>query len=116
MYVGPPASAAVRAGAARRVPELLGLVERAAFEGLALRFAYRDRAGRASERVAEPHGVLVQPPVWYLLARDVEKAAPRAFRMDRVARPALVATHRFAADAAVVRALLPTETRCTPLA
>ena len=115
IYVGPPASEATRAGALTGVPELLGLIERAAFEGLAVRFAYRDRAGRASARLVEPHGVLVQLPVWYLLARDVEKSAPRAFRMDRIARPALAAAHRFAADPRVVRALLPTEVACTPL-
>lgn len=115
IYLGPAASAAVRAGALAGVPALLGLVERAAFEGLALRFGYRDRAGRASARLVEPHGVLVQPPVWYLLARDVEKAAPRAFRMDRVERPALAPAHRFAPDARIVRALLPTGVPCTPL-
>jgi predicted DNA-binding transcriptional regulator YafY len=115
IYVGPPASDAVRAGAGTGVPELLGLVERAAFEGRALRFAYRDRTGRASERLVEPHGVLVQLPVWYLLARDAAKDTPRAFRMDRIARPALVPGHRFTADSRVVRALLPTAVPCAPL-
>ena len=116
IYVGAPASEAVRAGARTSVPELLEHVERAASEGLALRFAYRDRAGRASERLVEPHGVLVQLPVWYLLARDVAKDAPRAFRMDRIARPTLERAHRFTADRRLVRALLPTEVACTPLA
>jgi predicted DNA-binding transcriptional regulator YafY len=116
LYVGPPASEAVRASAGAGVPELLGHVERAAFEGRALRFAYRDRSGRASERLVEPHGVLVQLPVWYLLARDTVREAPRAFRMDRIARPALVPGHRFTADPQVVRALLPTTVPCTPLA
>lgn len=115
IHVGPPASDTVRAGALAGVPELLGLVERATFEGLALRFGYRDRAGRATRRMAEPHGVLIQLPVWYLLARDVEKAAPRAFRMDRIDAPALVPLHRFVPDRAVVRALLPPDVRCAPL-
>jgi predicted DNA-binding transcriptional regulator YafY len=57
----------------------------------------------------------VQLPVWYLLARDVHKEAPRAFRMDRIAAPAIASHHRFAADMRVVRALLPTEVACRPL-
>lgn len=116
IFVGPAASDAVRASSRGGVPELLGHVERAAYEGFALSFAYRDRNGRASTRFVEPHGVLVQLPVWYLLARDVHKDAPRAFRMDRIADPALASPHRFSADMHVVRALLPTEVVCRPLA
>lgn len=116
IYVGPPASDSVRGLAGTGVPELLVLVERAAFEGLAMRFAYRDRNGRASIRHVEPHGVLIQLPVWYLLARDVTADAPRAFRMDRIATPTLDSRHRFTADLRVVQALLPTEVVCRALA
>ena len=114
--IGPPASEAVRRGSGAGVPELLGFVERSAFEGLALRFDYRDRHGRSSTRHVEPHGVLVQLPVWYLLARDIDVAAPRAFRMDRIAHPVLDARHAFRADVRIVEALLPTDVVCTPLA
>jgi predicted DNA-binding transcriptional regulator YafY len=115
IYVGPPASDRVMADARPGVPELLGHVERAASEGLALSFAYRDRHGRASTRHVEPHGVLVQLPVWYLLGRDIAVGAPRMFRMDRIGTPRIEPLHRFSADLTVVRALLPTEVRCTPL-
>lgn len=115
IYVGPPASDSVRGLAGTGVPALLGLVERAAFEGFALRFSYRDRNGRVSTRHAEPHGVLIQLPVWYLLARDVRADTLRTFRMDRIATPSLDTTHRFRADMTVVRALLPTEVVCRPL-
>ncbi|HEU4405486.1 MAG TPA: WYL domain-containing protein [Polyangiaceae bacterium] len=47
----------------------------------------------------------MQPPVWYVLARDVEKGEPRMFRMDRIARPAEVRAHAFAPDPHVARAL-----------
>ena len=33
----------------------------------------RDREGRASVRRIEPHGLLINAPVWYILARDVDK-------------------------------------------
>jgi len=115
IYIGPPASDAVRVAAATGAPELLGLVERTSYEGCALRFSYHDRAGRLSTRFVEPHGVLVQLPVWYLLARDIAKAAPRAFRMDRISSPVAAMDHRFTADVRVVRALLPTAVHCAPL-
>jgi predicted DNA-binding transcriptional regulator YafY len=115
IYVGPPASETVRETSGQGVPELLGYVERAAFEGISLRFGYRDRNGRQSTRHVEPHGVLVQLPVWYLLAHDIHVAAPRAFRMDRITNPALDPKHGFAADLRVVRALLPEAVDCQPL-
>ncbi len=59
----------------------------------------------ASVRRIEPHGLLVKAPVWYVLARDVEKQAPRMFRMDRVSRPRLLESRRFLPSASVVDAL-----------
>ena len=54
-----------------------------------LAFGYVDRRGVVSQRHVEPHGLLIQPPVWYLLAHDLDREAPRMFRLDRVQRPAL---------------------------
>lgn len=85
---------------------LLPVLEEAMFAGTALRFTYRDRGGRLSTRHVEPHGLLVQAPLWYLLGKDVGADAPRMFRMDRIARPTRSA-HTFAPDEAVVWALLP---------
>jgi hypothetical protein len=51
--------------------------------------------------------LLVQPPVWYVLARDVEKSAPRMFRMDRIARPRIRKDISFRPDMAVIRSQLP---------
>ena len=89
------------------MPELLAFVERSAFEGISLRFGYRDRNGRRSTRHVEPHDMLMQLPVWYLRARDIYLAAPRAFRMDRIADPALESRHAFSADFRGVHSLLP---------
>jgi len=54
--------------------------------------------------VVEPHGILVQLPVWYVLAVDRAKQLRRMFRMGRISAPA--ATHfTFTPDAEVVAEL-----------
>ncbi|HEY3233838.1 MAG TPA: WYL domain-containing protein, partial [Polyangiaceae bacterium] len=51
-----------------------------------LRFDYVDREGRRSRRRVEPHGLLVRAPLWYIIAWDLSKDAPRIFRMERAPR------------------------------
>jgi predicted DNA-binding transcriptional regulator YafY len=116
VVAGPPASAAVRAGAASTPPELLARFEESFTHGLGLGFEYTDREGRRTLRTVEPHGLCVETPVWYVLARDVEKGAPRTFRMDRIARPRVLREVAFRPDLAIVRALLPDVERWQPLA
>jgi len=74
---------------------LLGVFERAFTQGYVLTFDYVDRHGACSSRWVEPHGLLVRAPYWYLLCWDRERDAVRTFRMDRVARPALLEGERF---------------------
>jgi predicted DNA-binding transcriptional regulator YafY len=105
VVVGAPASAAVRSGAAEPPPELLGKFERAFTTGVCLAFDYRDRHGRVSSRHVEPHGLLVEPPVWYVLAYDLDRAAPRTFRMDRIRRPSLLESRPFQPNPRLVREL-----------
>jgi predicted DNA-binding transcriptional regulator YafY len=105
VLVGAPASAPVRASAGTPSQALVRSVERALVEARGLAFRYVDRNGIASERRIEPHGLLVEPPVWYLLARDVEKRAPRMFRMDRIEAPAVLDDLRFTPDPRVLEEL-----------
>lgn len=49
-----------------------------------VRFGYRDQAGTQSRRHAEPHRLVVRSGRWYLLARDVDRAEWRTFRVDRL--------------------------------
>lgn len=107
VIVGVPASAQVRKGAGATPPELLRLFEEAFSGGLGLGFQYIDREDRTTSRRIEPHGLLVQSPVWYVLARDVDKAEPRMFRMDRISRPRILADIRFRPDIAVIQVQLP---------
>lgn len=89
VVVAAPASAAV-VGALGPVPDdVLRAFEAAFTARRALGFAYTDRHGAATERRAEPHGLLVQTPAWYLLAHDLDRGAPRMFRLDRIRRPVL---------------------------
>ena len=115
VVVGRPASAHVRAGAAAAPRELLRLFEEAFTRGVGLGFVYSDREGRQSQRRVEPHGLLVEPPVWYVLARDVDKGEPRTFRMDRIVRPGILADIAFRPDITVIQAQLPDRDRWRPL-
>lgn len=98
VIAGPPASEDVRRSAGPTSPELLRLFETAFSSGVGLAFQYTDRAGRTTRRRIEPHGLSVEPPVWYILAHDLDKEAPRAFRMDRIVRPRLLPEVRFRPD------------------
>lgn len=87
IVVGPPASARMRETAGEMCPTLLENFERCFNRETCLSFTYRDRVGKTTQRRIEPHGILVQPPVWYILSVDVDKGEPRMFRMDRIANP-----------------------------
>jgi predicted DNA-binding transcriptional regulator YafY len=115
VIVGPPASPLVRAGAGAPPPELLRLFEAAFSGGIGLGFHYTDRTGASSVRRIEPHGLLVEPPVWYVLARDVDKGEPRMFRMDRVSRPRLLHEVSFSPDLVLIQSQLPSNEKWRPL-
>jgi len=116
VFVGPPAGPDIRSTSGRPPAELLRLFEEAFSSGIGLGFDYTDRSDRRSIRRIEPHGLLVETPVWYLLARDVVKGAPRTFRMDRIARPRLLPDIRFRPDLRLIREQLPEPDTWRPLA
>lgn len=108
VFVGGPASAALASTAGRTPANLLTLFEEAFTSGTGLGFDYTDGKGARSSRRIEPHGLLVEPPVWYMLSVDVEKQAMRTFRMDRVDRPRSLPNIRFRPDLRTALAQLPT--------
>ncbi|HEU5076823.1 MAG TPA: WYL domain-containing protein [Polyangiaceae bacterium] len=98
VVVGAPATARIRAELGQPAPELLTAFE-AAFAGdLCLGFDYVDRHGQPTQRIAEPHGLLVEIPAWYLLSRDAESQQPRMFRMDRIRSPKVLSQRPFVPD------------------
>lgn len=115
VIVGPPASVAIRAGAGAAPPELLRMFEDAFSSGQTLRFSYINKSGEESRRTVEPHGLLVQPPIWYILAWDVGKKQPRTFRMDRILRPRIWQTTKFRPDINIVRVQVPHTGEWKPL-
>jgi predicted DNA-binding transcriptional regulator YafY len=115
VIVGPDASSTIRGGAGAPPPELLRIFEDAFSRGRGLAFQYVDRAGAETRRTIEPHGLLVQPPVWYILSRDVEKGEARTFRMDRISHPRIVPTMAFQPDVEIVRAQVPQGSDWRPL-
>lgn len=115
VIVGPPSSHNVRTTAGRAPPELLRLFEEAFSEGNALGFHYRDREGKETVRRVEPHGLLVQSPVWYVLARDLDKDEPRMFRMDRISRPRRLEGLSFRPSREVIETILRHDTDWRPL-
>lgn len=49
-----------------------------------MQFRYTDRNGKKTDRLADPHAMLVLSPAWYMIGFDVEKKVFRHFRMDRI--------------------------------
>ncbi|QKW22866.1 WYL domain-containing protein [Kitasatospora sp. NA04385] len=64
--------------------EIRTAVERALAEGTVLRLRYADAAGRPSERLVEPAGLLTAGGHWYLIAWCRTRRAGRGFRLDRI--------------------------------
>jgi proteasome accessory factor B len=49
-----------------------------------IRFRYRTAAGHDAERTVDPWGVVLRRGAWYVVGRDHDRDASRAFRLDRV--------------------------------
>ncbi len=60
-----------------------------------LAFRYTGAAGEERSRQVEPQLLLLNYPVWYLVAWDIDRAAVRTFRCDRI-RAARAMPDRFA--------------------
>ncbi|MGW6424556.1 helix-turn-helix transcriptional regulator [Nocardia sp. NPDC055053] len=82
------AAVAVRAGTGPAVdPEVLTALAAAVSNRERLRLRYRDAAGTESRRHVEPVGVAAAGRRWYLVAYDLDRAAWRSFRADRIESP-----------------------------
>lgn len=102
VHVGRLASSRVLAELGPPPHELLAAFEEAFGKAVCLAFDYRDRHGRESRRTVEPHGLLVEAPAWYVLARDTASGAARLFRMDRIRGARPVPERAFSPDFAAV--------------
>jgi len=58
-----------------------------------LAIRYQNEGGVTSERQIEPHYLLLKYPVWYVIAFDHLRDAPRTFRCDRILTAQTTGTH-----------------------
>jgi predicted DNA-binding transcriptional regulator YafY len=106
IIIGPAPTRAMQESAGPVPREALALVEQAFTTRTALSFHYRTRHGTKSERRVEPHGLLLQSPLCYLLAVDLELNAQRMFRLDRCSAVRRLPDVSFAPRRDVISSLL----------
>lgn len=87
LYVGQLSPLVDIADLAAMDPALLPAFEAAFLQRQRMGFRYRDAKGALTDRIVEPHAMLILPPLWYLVAWDPERDDFRHFRMDRISMP-----------------------------
>jgi predicted DNA-binding transcriptional regulator YafY len=65
-------------------PDVLTVIASACRDNERLRFDYRAHSGATSRRSVEPYRLVNDRRRWYLVAWDVDRAAWRTFRVDRI--------------------------------
>lgn len=84
ILIGRPASDVVRSNLGSIDAALLPAFETAFTHARELTFAYVDWHGAATSRRIECVALMLHSPAWYVVAWDLDKDAPRVFRMDRI--------------------------------
>jgi predicted DNA-binding transcriptional regulator YafY len=84
IFVGAPASAAVRASYEAPAATTMRQIESAFVEERLVEIQYVREDGNLSDRVIEPHALVINAPAWYVIAYDRDRAGTRTFRLDRV--------------------------------
>ncbi|MBI1753227.1 MAG: WYL domain-containing protein [Acidobacteria bacterium] len=84
VVVGRPPSAALCAESGSVRPSVYAACEGAFVRSCELDLVYVDAHGATSQRRIQPHGLLIQAPLWYLLAWDPSRQGGRMFRLDRI--------------------------------
>lgn len=85
ILVGTTASTAVQGTIEKPAARIAQRLHQCFLSQSAMTIRYRDEAGRTTNREIEPHYLLLNYPVWYVLAFDRMRGAPRTFRCDRIA-------------------------------
>lgn len=86
IFIGQPASAAVKSSYDSPPQEIMATLEKAFFQEKQIQITYTNEKGAVTERTVEPHGLFINWPAWYLLSYDHLRTAPRTFRLDRISR------------------------------
>jgi predicted DNA-binding transcriptional regulator YafY len=100
IWIGKTASVRIAEGYRPPGPACLEEIQLSFFESRKLAITYEDENGGKTHREIAPHFLFLNWPVWYLLAWDDLRDAPRFFRIDRI-RAAKVLPGRFPPQAAL---------------
>lgn len=84
ILIGVTASTYVQAGFNAPPPRVVRALHQAFVDQEVLDIRYQREDGELSERQVEPHYLMLNYPVWYVLAFDHLRGAPRTFRCDRM--------------------------------
>ena len=84
VVIGVTASTYVQAGVSAPPKRVVQALHQAFVDQEVLEIRYRREDGAVSERRIEPHYLLLKYPVWYVVAVDHLRQAPRTFRCDRM--------------------------------
>lgn len=93
--VGKPAGAALLGQATTPVPGVVEQLNQAFLNLQCLSISYRSLDGALTNRVIEPHYLLLSSPIWYVLAWDELRGEARTFRCDRMVSAAALEDRGF---------------------
>ena len=83
ILIGDPASPAVRASYREPPAPSMRRLQVAFVDERVIRAQYAKEGGMATERLLEPHALVINWPAWYVLAHDRARGDSRTFRLDR---------------------------------
>ncbi|MDM7983021.1 MAG: WYL domain-containing protein [Maricaulis sp.] len=84
ILIGVTASTQVQSGFSAPPDPVVRHVHQGFIDQQRLAIRYRREDGAVSKREIEPHYLLLKYPVWYVIAMDGLRDAPRTFRCDRI--------------------------------
>lgn len=84
ILIGLTASTYVQASHDAPPKRVVQALHTAFMDQMVLATRYRNDAGEITDRQIEPHFLLLNYPVWYVIAFDQLRSAPRTFRCDRI--------------------------------
>jgi predicted DNA-binding transcriptional regulator YafY len=84
IMIGVTASTYVQASVAAPPKQVVQAIHQAFIDQEQVAIRYRSEGGATSKRQVDPHYLLLAYPVWYVIAFDHLRDAPRTFRCDRI--------------------------------
>lgn len=84
VLIGTTASTAVQGTITPSGNQVIQTLHQSFLDQNTMTIHYRDEGGKTTTREIEAHYLLLNYPVWYVLAFDHLRAAPRTFRCDRI--------------------------------